>query len=100
VAVFLKVGHPRHGKQWSLKTLTHETTKLFDRADVRRDGIHTLHRMRKTFASLSLRRGASIYALQKVLGHATIGQTEAYLSADATDVKRATEAGSSLARRG
>jgi integrase len=52
---------------------------------------YTLHSLRHTCASLLLRKGVSIYVVQKLLGHSSISVTERYLHALPTDLREAAE---------
>jgi len=54
------------------------------------EGLH-LHSLRHSFASLAVMSGASLYDVQKLLGHQDPKMTQRYAHLDAASLKRATE---------
>lgn len=51
----------------------------------------TPHRLRHTFATRCLRRGADIIEVRDLLGHTSVSTTQVYLSADPTRLHKAVE---------
>jgi integrase len=66
--------------------------KLFDRAcaEAGIEGLH-IHDLRHTFASLAINGGASLYDVQRLLGHASTTMTQRYAHLQDSSVKRASE---------
>lgn len=50
-----------------------------------------IHDLRHSFASLAVMAGASLYDVQKLLGHQDIAMTQRYAHLDASSLKKATE---------
>lgn len=59
-------------------------------------GNFRIHDIRHTFASLAVRSGADLYAVQRLLGHQDIAMTQRYAHIAADDLKQATEGVSDL----
>jgi integrase/recombinase XerD len=97
------------GRSDSLLFATH-TNGVLSRDNVRRDvkllcqrlgfaaPVRTLHAFRHTFAVNYLRRGGSVFHLQKVLGHSTLEMTRRYANLVTTDLQAMHEQVSLLAR--
>jgi integrase/recombinase XerD len=58
----------------------------------------TLHAFRHTFAVNYIRRGGSVFHLQKVLGHSTLEMTRRYANLITTDLQAVHERVSLLSR--
>lgn len=66
-----------NGKQIFDGRLTHAFKKAVRRAQLEKDGLH-FHSLRHTFASWLVQHGASLYKVQKLLGHSSSKVTEIY----------------------
>lgn len=66
--------------QTNLLTRVKQLLKAVGETDVRGRGVHT---MRRTAANLILQKTGDIRVAQRMLGHASVTQTEAYLDVDA-----------------
>lgn len=84
----------RTGQAISRFNLRHTLRRIGDRAGV--PGA-TVHRFRHTFAIQFLRNGGQIFALQRMLGHATLDMVQRYLAIAQADVERAHQDASPVA---
>jgi site-specific recombinase XerD len=84
----------RTGTAISRFNLRHTLRRCGDRAGV--TGV-TVHRFRHTFAIQFLRNGGQIFALQRILGHATLDMVQRYLAIAQADVERAHQDASPVA---
>ncbi len=79
--------HPR--QKWKRQHLGAEARRLFKAAGVDDGGVHTLHRLRGTFATSVLRGGGDLESLREVLGHSVLSVTAGYLSSTSESKRRA-----------
>ncbi|TSK07129.1 MAG: tyrosine-type recombinase/integrase [Geobacter sp.] len=84
-------------RQGTAKGHLYDLRNPFERA-CREAGIENfrVHDMRHTFASVAVRAGASLFDVQKLLGHQDIAMTQRYAHLSADGLKEATEKVSSL----
>ncbi len=88
----------RPGQQWGEVYLGEEVRRAFKAAGIYDRGIvHTLHRLRGTFATMTLRAGADLETVRELLGHADIKTTAKYLTATGRS-KRAAKTALNLPR--
>lgn len=73
--------------------LTYSGLRQIVRRRAERAGIATpsIHSFRHAFALLSLRAGADVYSLQRLMGHADLGTLRRYLAQTEDDLRRAHE---------
>jgi site-specific recombinase XerD len=76
----------RTGRPMDRHNLRHMLVGAGKRAGV--PGV-TVHRFRHTFAINFLRNGGNIFALQRILGHATLDMVQRYLAIAQTDIDQA-----------
>jgi len=81
----------RGGLKWDDRWLGECARSLFQRAGLR-DGHHTMHRLRGTFATEVLKTSGDLRSLMAMLGHGSLAVTSVYL-AEVDDHKRSAVAG-------
>jgi integrase/recombinase XerD len=91
--LFANRGETMLGRRNMLRDVKNLCKRLGFKAPAR-----TLHACRHTFAVNYLRRGGSVFHLQKVLGHATLEMTRRYVNLVTTDLQAVHERVSLLAR--
>ena len=87
----------RTGSTWSRRNILRDVKRLCERFGFTAPG-RTLHAFRHTFAVNYLRRGGSVFHLQKVLGHSTLEMTRRYANLVTADLQAVHERVSLLAR--
>jgi integrase/recombinase XerD len=88
----------RHGTLWSRRNVLRDI-KTICHALGFKPPARTLHAFRHTFAVNYLRRGGSVFHLQKVLGHASLEMTRRYANLVTTDLQAMHERVSLLSRQ-
>jgi len=88
-----EVEHPslftsRTGRPLTARELHRVFRRTVSRAGLTRPGV-TLHKLRRTFATMLLRGGVNVAVLQKLLGHASLETTAVYLDVTAEDLAEA-----------
>ncbi len=88
----------RTGRMWSRRNANRDVKRLCKRLGFDAPA-RSLHSFRHTFAVSYLRRGGSVFHLQKVLGHSTLEMTRRYANLVTADLQAAHERVSLLSRR-
>lgn len=78
----------RGDRSMSAKDLQRMFRRTVARSGIEREGV-TLHTLRHTFATLLLREGVNVRALQRLLGHSSIETTALYLHLETDDLRDA-----------
>jgi len=76
----------RTGSLWSRRNILRDVKRLCRNLGITPPG-RTLHAFRHTFAVNYLRRGGSVFHLQKVLGHSTLEMTRRYANLVTADLR-------------
>ncbi|MGA7523551.1 MAG: site-specific integrase [Acidobacteriaceae bacterium] len=88
----------RTGGTWNRRNILRDVKRLCDDFGFTAPG-RTLHAFRHTFAVNYLRRGGSVFHLQKVLGHSSLEMTRRYANLVTADLQAVHERVSLLAQR-
>lgn len=85
-------GYVFPSRQGAKKPYIYDLRKPFEKACTGA-GIENfrIHDLRHTFASLAVQSGASLFEVQKLLGHQSIDMTQRYAHLDAANLKKATD---------
>lgn len=86
----------RTGSKLRYDNLRRDFNAVLDKVGVKPDG--KFHSLRKTFSTNFAREGGNLFALQNILGHASISTTQKYVGLNVEDLKMA-HARTSLLRR-
>lgn len=86
----------RHGGKLRYDNLRRDWNLLIGKLGIETDG--AFHSLRRTFATNFAREGGSVFALQSILGHASIQTTQRYVGLNTEDLQRH-HARTSLLRR-
>lgn len=81
---------PRSGGPLTERALHKLVVRTARRAGVDRIPVSP-HKLRHTYASSALKRGANLRIVQQLLGHASIGTTEIYTHVDVEDLRAAVD---------
>lgn len=78
---------PQNGHQWTRINMTKCFNRHLRSCGLDESGI-TMHSLRHTYATMLVERGASIFQVKELLGHADIKSTMKYVHADPTSMAR------------
>lgn len=86
----------RHGGKLRYDNLKRDWNQLMTKLGIETDG--AFHSLRRTFATNFAREGGNLFALQRILGHASIQTTQRYVGLSVEDLSLAHQKTSLLSR--